>query len=216
MTKNISSLHLEILDNKRAELLQKLVPFTRGFVLSGGTGLALQIAHRKSFDFDFFSTSEIPKKLLEKLSKDLDIKNIAVDTSSELTFFTKDDIKITFLYYPFKTHFKILRLKSGMLMFPVEEIALQKAYTVGRRGEYRDYFDLYSILKSECIDLKEIIADSKKVYENIFDEKIFLEQLVYFSDLPNFEIIPVNPTASLPKPGEIKHFFEELVKDYIK
>ena len=27
----------------------------------------------------------------------------------------------------------------------VLEIAIQKAYTIGRRGEYRDYYDLYFI-----------------------------------------------------------------------
>ncbi len=54
MTKNISNLHLELLDNKRQELLEQLIPLTEGFVLGVGTALALQLAHRKSFDFDFF------------------------------------------------------------------------------------------------------------------------------------------------------------------
>lgn len=215
MNKNISSLHLEILDNKRQELLKKLLPYTKDFVLSGGTALALQLAHRKSFDFDFFSLSPIPKRFLEELSKDIKIENIVVDTSDELTFFTKDNIKITFLYYPFKPQFKILELENGLSIFPVPEIALQKAYTIGRRGEYRDYFDLYTILKDQYISLNEIISGAKSVYGNVFDEKIFLEQLTYFGDMQNFNIIPVSKTQ-LPKSEEVKHFFVELVKTYIK
>lgn len=97
MSKNILNLHLDLLDKKRQRLLQKLTPNLAGFVLSGGTALTLQLGHRRSFDFDFSSSSVIPKKLLEKLSKTIEIKNIVVDTPDELTFFTVDDIKVTFL-----------------------------------------------------------------------------------------------------------------------
>lgn len=213
MNKNILKVHPELLDKKRREVLQKLTPFTSGFVLGGGTALALQLAHRKSFDFDFFSSSQIPKHLLEKLSQVFQIENIVIDTLDELTFFTKG-IKITFLYYPFKPLFKHIEAESELRMFPVKEIALQKAYTVGRRGEYRDYFDLYTILKQEYISLKEIINGAKQIYNGAFDEKLFLEQLVYFNDLNNFEVIPASQTP-LPAPDEIKHYFETLVKTLI-
>ncbi|MDO8638303.1 MAG: nucleotidyl transferase AbiEii/AbiGii toxin family protein [Candidatus Daviesbacteria bacterium] len=215
MNKNILNLHLEILDSGRGNLLQTLIPLTTGFVLGGGTALALQISHRQSFDFDFFSTNPIPKKLLEKLSSNLKIKNIAVDTKDELTFFTEDNIKVTFLYYPFKPYNQILNSEDGLNIFPVEEIALQKAYTIGRRGEYRDYFDLYSILASNYLYLKQIILGAKKVYGSIFDEKIFLEQLVYFDDLLNFEIVPLDKSKPLSNPKNIKHFLQELVNSYV-
>lgn len=211
MNKNILKLHLDILDSARKSLLQALIPLTTRFVLGGGTALALQIAHRQSFDFDFFSTSLIPKKLLEKLSLNFKIKNVAVDTKDELTFFTNDNIKVTFLYYPFKPYNQILKSEDGLAVFPIQEIALQKAYTIGRRGEYRDYFDLYFILKNNYSDLKQVISEAKKVYGNVFDEKIFLEQLVYFKDLLNFEIVPIS-TKILPPPEEIKSFFTTLIK----
>lgn len=214
MINNISSIHLELLDKKRLEVLQKLIPFTTNFVLGGGTALALQIIHRKSYDFDFFSSSQIPKKLLEKLSTILPIENVAVDTIDELTFFTADAIKITFLYYPFKPLFKDIETESGLRLFSIKEIALQKAYTIGRRGEYRDYFDLYAILKGGYIDLKEIVDQAKQVYDSAFDEKLFLEQLVYYGDLLNFNVAPISE-AKLPTPDEIRHYFENLVKKYI-
>lgn len=214
MNKNISKLHLELLDKKRQEILQKLIPFTLGFVLGGGTALALQLTHRKSFDFDFFSSFPIHKSLLEKLSKAFVIENIVIDTSDELTFFA-EGIKVTFLYYPFKSLFADIKAEGGLRIFPVKEIALQKAYTIGRRGEYRDYFDLYTILKQKLISLKEIITGAKHIYNGAFDEKLFLEQLVYYGDLSNFEVIPATLTP-LPNPEEIKQYFEILVKTYIK
>lgn len=66
----------------------KLIPFTGGFVLGGGTALSLQLTHRKSFDFDFFSQSPIPKNFLNKLTDTIQVENIAVDSADELTLFT--------------------------------------------------------------------------------------------------------------------------------
>lgn len=214
MSNNILKLHLELLDKKRQEVLQKLAPNILDFVLGGGTALTLQLAHRKSFDFDFFSSSQIPKRLLEKLSQILTVENIVIDTLDELTLFTTHTIKITFLYYPFKPIFKHIKTEGGLRLFPVKEIALQKAYTIGRRGEYRDYFDLYIILKNEYISLHKLIAGAKKVYGGAFDEKLFLQQLVYFGDMRNFEVTPISKTP-LTAPDEIKQYLESLVKTYI-
>ncbi|MDP2585484.1 MAG: nucleotidyl transferase AbiEii/AbiGii toxin family protein [Candidatus Levybacteria bacterium] len=214
MISSISNIRLELLDKERLEVLQKLIPTTSGFVLGGGTALALQLVHRKSYDFDFFSSSQIPKKLLEKLSAVLPIENIVVDTLDELTFFTTGNIKITFLYYPFKPLFKHIYMEDGLRLFPIKEIALQKAYTIGRRGEYRDYFDLYTILKNGYISLREIIAGAKQIYGSVFDEKLFLEQLVYYGDLLSFDITPVSK-IQLPTPDKVKQYFESLVKTYI-
>ncbi len=215
MNKDILNLHLDILDNNRKELLNKLFFHTEGFILGGGTALALYIAHRKSFDFDFFSIKPIPKNLLEKISKSIQVENIANDSSSELTFFTKNKIKVTFVNYPFKPYFETVKKEKGFELFSIKDIAVQKAYTIGRRGEYRDYFDLYTILKGKYINFNELIKVAKKTYGSIFDEKMFLEQLVYFDDMLSFDIVPVS-SEKLPTENEVKNFFEELTASYIK
>lgn len=215
MSKSISNLHLEILDKERKELLVSVLPLTKGFVLGGGTALALQLDHRKSFDFDFFHSTPISKKLLEALSQKISIGTIAVDTADELTVFTKNEVKITFLYYPFTYAFPLETFDNKLHLFSVKDIAIKKAYTIGRRGEYRDYFDLYTILKNGYMGLPDLIAETKKIYGSVFEEKIFLQQLVYFGDLLNFDIIlPAKKTA--PLPDDVKHFFEVLVKEYVK
>lgn len=214
MSKNTSKIHQGILDRERQDLLEKLLPNLDGFVLGGGTALALQLAHRKSFDFDFFSSTSIAKGLLEKLSKAILIANVAVDTSDELTFFTKSGVKITFVYYPFPHAFPLKKLKNGLQLFSVGDIAIKKAYTIGRRGEYRDYFDLYTILIDKAIDLRGLILETKKIYGSVFEEKIFLQQLVYFDDLLNFDIEGVNSNR-IPAPEEVRRFFEKLVREYV-
>jgi len=207
------NLHLEILDKKRLELLDKLTLFLKGYVLGGGTALSLRLAHRKSFDFDFFSPSPVSNKLLEKISTILKIDSIAIDNQDELTFFTSS-IKVTFLAYPFKPHFQPETTAQGWFIHRAEEIALQKAYTIGRRGEYRDYFDLFTILKNNILLFDNLIALTKEVYKGAFDEKLFLEQLVYFKDLLNFDLVPVS-SQPLPLPSEVKTFFENTVKTFL-
>lgn len=214
MTNNISSIHFDILDENRKKLLHHLAPFTKDFILGGGTALALQLAHRKSFDFDFFTHSPLKKGLLEKLSSVIAIENVNVDTADELTFFTDSNIKLTFLFYPFHHHFPI-REAELLRMFSVQELALHKAYTIGRRGTYRDYFDLFTILKTKSISLEEIIRLDKKIYHGAFNEKLFLEQLVYFDDITNFEIIPVE-NARIPSVEEVKSFFEDVTREYLE
>ena len=215
MKKSILKIHHEVLDKKRQVLLDQLLPFVRNdYILGGGTALALQINHRKSFDFDFFSATFLPTNFLESLSSVISISNIAFDSANELTFFTTDEIKVTFLYYPFGNAFPLQTLDNGLKLFGVKDIAIKKAYTIGRRGEYRDYFDLYAILKNKHIDLAELISLTKKIYGSVFEEKIFLTQLIYFEDLRNFDIVPPS-RADIPKPEEIKSFFENLVKNFI-
>ena len=52
-------IHYDILDKARLEILP-LFNFTveEGFYLAGGTGLALQVGHRDSVDFDFFKEGD--------------------------------------------------------------------------------------------------------------------------------------------------------------
>lgn len=214
MSKNILKIRPGVLDKERQELLDKLCLYAKGYILGGGTALALRLNHRKSFDFDFFSSHQIPRNFLEKLSDTISISNVSVDSADELTFFTKNKIKVTFLHYPFGYSFPIETLENGLKVFGIKDIAIKKAYTIGRRGEYRDYFDLYTILKNNYMDLSELIPTAKKIYGSVFDEKIFLTQLIYFEDLSNFDIIPAS-LSKAPKQEEVKRFFENLVKNYV-
>lgn len=215
MSKDISKIHLDILDKKRQELLKLLFPYTKEFILGGGTALALQLNHRESYDFDFFSSNPIEKNMLEKLSQVLSIATISVDSSNELTFFTKNEIKVTFLHYPFGYRYPLIVLNDDLSLFSIKDIAIKKAYTVGRRGVYRDYFDLYTIFNSEAIRLEELIQETKKIYKSVFEEKIFLEQLVYFGDISDFTIIPPKGKV-IPDPEQIKQYLEKLVANYLQ
>ena len=60
----------EVLDKKRKELLLQLGFLKKyGFYMAGGTALALQIGHRTSLDFDFYTKRKFDSR---KLREDLD------------------------------------------------------------------------------------------------------------------------------------------------
>jgi len=207
-------LQREILSQEQLLLLNILENHFKEFVLGGGTALAMQAKHRKSFDFDFFSPKEISRNLLLKIKEIIPVDRIARDTSDELTIYS-DNIKITILYYPFVEVFKNTVIDKDLRYFPLVTIAAQKAYTIGRRGAYRDYYDLYTILDQKYITLEEIIKNSEDIFTSVFNSKIFLQQLVYFDDLSDFEILPIDENQKIASPDTVKKFFESLVLKYV-
>jgi len=180
-------MYQEALTKKAKELLPTLRGFDN-FYLAGGTALALQIGHRVSVDFDLFSEKEIDKNLFQKVKSIFNGNEIAlsVNNAEELTVFVSG-VKITFLKYPFPLLFDLVDYE-GVGLLSVNEIAATKAYTINRRGSFKDYVDLFFVVSKKYITLEEIIEISEKKYGNEFNGRLFLEQLVYLEDIEETEI----------------------------
>ena len=95
-------MHREVLTEPGAALFPALSRFA-GFYLAGGTALALQIGHRVSVDFDLFTDADIERTFLDRVRRvfrnGVDVAPL-VNNSDELTVLA-NDVKITFLHYPF-------------------------------------------------------------------------------------------------------------------
>jgi hypothetical protein len=206
-------LYLDSLGKDHQEVFSKLKDFSGEFVLSGGTALMLQINHRRSFDFDCFSGEPIDKTLLPKVRRIFGSKiNVQVDNQDMLLFTTPQKVKIDFVYYPYPPLHGLL--KSGSIpLFDVRDLASNKAYTVGRRATWRDYVDIFVLLRKNLVGLDNVIAEAKKRFMGEFSEKLFLEQLVYFKDL---EIFPIDFIERKFIEEEIKDFFRMEVRRYTK
>ncbi|MFH1561213.1 MAG: nucleotidyl transferase AbiEii/AbiGii toxin family protein, partial [Patescibacteria group bacterium] len=171
----MSKLYFEILDQKRKEVFEKLSCFKNRGVLAGGTGVALQLGHRYSYDFDIFTPKKITKKLFDEVTAVFGKKTKRiVDQTSELSFITTNSIKVSFVYFPFPVLHPTIETNS-LSLFSLKDLASNKAYTIGRRGEYRDYVDVFFILKSG-LKLDEIIKESTKKFSEAFSGRLFLEQ----------------------------------------
>lgn len=184
----IVGMYNKVLNEKSKELLPKFKGF-KHFYLAGGTGLALQIGHRISVDFDFFSPKSVTKNLLKQCEKTFAGAKISVsvNNSDELTIFI-NGIKTTFLHYHYPVIGRLLSYK-GIKILNAKEIGATKAYTIGRRGSFKDYVDLYSIMSLRISSLEEIIRLAEKKYADVFNSRLFLEQLLYFEDLDETKLI---------------------------
>lgn len=203
-------MHQEVLTNTGKLLLPHLSKL-KSYYLAGGTALALQLGHRVSVDFDFFSDKKIPTTLYSEVKKILPENIIikpSVNNSDELTFFASDT-KVTFLSYPFQLVKPLVDL-NGLYLASVQELGAIKAYTIGRRGEYKDYIDLYYLLYEKQTSLKEIIELAKKKYKNDFSDRLFLEQLLYLDDV-NITDITLLKQENFTK-EQLKVFFERQIK----
>lgn len=180
-------MHQEALTDKGKEIFARLKDFN-DYYLAGGTALALQIGHRISVDFDLFSPEDISKNLVLKIKKIFNQLPVSttVNNPNELTVFI-NEIKISFIKYPFPILLDLVSIE-GVNTLPVKEIAATKAYTIGRRGSFKDYVDLFFILKENHSSLEEIIGLAKKKYGDEFNDRLFLEQLTYTKDIKDTEI----------------------------
>ncbi len=68
----------------------------RNFILFGGTALSLQIGHRISVDFDFFTKDTLDRELKELILKRLEADEIIQDEKNILVY-KKNDVKFHFL-----------------------------------------------------------------------------------------------------------------------
>jgi predicted nucleotidyltransferase component of viral defense system len=202
-------MHREVLTKRAAELYWSLSLFS-GFYLAGGTALALQIGHRISVDFDLFSDQDIERSLLPRVQRVFsDAASIAplINNSDELTVLV-DDVKITFLKYPFPT-FDPFVIYDDVPLLSVCEIAATKAYTIGRRGAFKDYIDLYFILSEQHVTLTDIIDIAEKKFGFEFNSRLFLEQLVFLDDVEDTDIQFLKTSIT---GAELLSFFEANIR----
>ena len=64
-------------------------------------------------------------------------------------------------------------------------LASMKAFALGGRSEWKDYVDLYFILRDHY-QISDIIKEARKNFGSEFNEKLFRSQLSYFKDI-NYE-----------------------------
>jgi hypothetical protein len=200
-------MHYEALTKPGKDIIARVGAF-EGFYLAGGTALALQIGHRLSVDFDLFSPEEISSTLLAKAKRIFQGNSVtaSVNDPGELTVFV-NGVKITFLCYPYPV-VRDLISENGLSLLSIQEIAATKAYTIGRRGSYKDYVDLYVILRERYASLEDIISIAEQKYGADFNGRLFLEQLIYLENIQDTEILFLK--GSMTKDQVAEYFDQEI------
>ena len=150
-----------------------------GVYLAGGTGLALQLGHRRSVDLDLFSQREFaPGDLRARLGEidGLQIRQIGRGT----LHLELHELLVSFLHYPYPLLFPQSQLEVLSVADP-RDIACMKLDAIASRGSRRDFVDLYMVAKA--YGLRAILEWAGRKYVAApYNRVHLLKALTYFVD----------------------------------
>ncbi len=171
------------------------------FYLAGGTGLALQLGHRRSLDLDLFNPELFDQEvLLQSVQR---ISGFSLEAKSPHSLHCViGGVKVSFLGYAYPLLFPLKRFRDVQLA-DARDIACMKLSAIAGRGTKRDFVDLYSAAKE--FGLRELLGLFHQKYAQVrFNSVHILKSLTYFSDA---EKDPM-PDMLAPLPwDEIREFF---------
>jgi predicted nucleotidyltransferase component of viral defense system len=176
---------LEILSPAQRRVWSELNGTPPGFVLYGGTALALRLGHRHSEDFDFFSNQEFVPDVLRREIRYLQGAEVSQLDANTLTAIVERDgpIKISFF-----GGLKLNRIQNpdvakdnGVQVASLLDVAATKLATIQQRAQARDYEDIAAITNAG-ISLVEALGAAAAVYGKEFNGALSLKALTYFDD----------------------------------
>ncbi len=189
-----STVHWETVTPTMRDVAQRLFASRLGgsYRLAGGTGLSLQLGHRRSNDLDLFperTDGTLDRPSIKSFLDQFGAAAYAVDQSSEVTAVVHG-VKVSFVAYPFPWRHDPDRAGS-LRVASAREILQMKAYALGRRGTARDYADIAAGLREAVTTLADLVVESEGRFvlngEAQFSERLFLQQLAYTDDIPESE-----------------------------
>ncbi len=181
--------------------------FLYKYVLSGGSALALYMGHRQSENLDFFTyeNSFNKQEIFEYLNR-FDNARILNQTHEQVDVLI-GTVKVTF----FNAKWSFLRpdKPDQFNLATIESIAAMKVNVLFLRAKYRDYYDLYFLVK-RCLDLKKVFECGLFIMPEI-SFKLFATALMYVDDIEDDAIDFLEPIEKLSK-NKIRDFFQSELK----
>lgn len=217
----------DVLDRSGRAVLKAIGsrPWSEGYYLAGGTGLALHLGHRRSYDLDLFTlhaTDVLPNP--ERISEDLtsqfgaDRATVVLKQADQLHW-SIDGTKVSFIAYPFPLRYPTSRY-LGVQLADERDIALMKAYAIGRRATARDYIDLYFLLRKGPLTLEDLAAEATEKFtlhgESVFSIKLFLSQLTYTEDVEGKDSAAQLVLDEGLQFQAVEAYLQEQVRDYVR
>lgn len=181
--------------NELRPLLDRLPPPQRrlwaelavppGFVLYGGTGVALRLGHRVSEDFDFFGAPAFQPDVLEREMPFLAGSTRLQSSPNTLVSMVDRDGPVKVSFFGGLSLRRVQdpepALGNGLLVASLLDLAATKVKVVQDRAEVKDYFDLDRLLE-EGIDLGTALGAARAIYGKSFNPVLSLKALCYYDD----------------------------------
>ena len=176
--------------------------FLSQYVLVGGSALALHICHRKSEDLDFFTFEDsFDKKEISQYIKNFKNSEIINQTDEQIDVLL-DSVKVTF----FNAKWVFLKPKKieKFNLASLKNIAAMKVNVIFLRAKYRDYYDLYFLVKQ--MGIREIFDYSLEIIDGL-TLKLFIVSLLYIDDIEDDNIEHLDPKENISK-EKIRDYFQ--------
>ena len=191
--------HFEILPTSQQTIWPLLYPVRKaGFVLYGGTAVALRLGHRQSVDFDFFSGDPLNKTGLYKILPILADATVIQDAPDSLGLLLPVKILNTTEYVKLSFFGNIDNGRVGdpdetkdeiMVVASLPDMMAHKLKVILQRIEAKDYRDIAAMLK-HGMRLDQGLAGACALFGKAFQPSESLKTLVYFEggDLDSFSL----------------------------
>jgi hypothetical protein len=175
----------------------------------GGTAIALHIGHRRSIDFDLFTISKLRKSEIRNKLTRVPFKQVRLSEDTDQMHIVINGIKTTFFNFPYLIDHPV-KVGHYISIPTLLTLSSMKAFALGRRAKWKDYVDLYYIMRDHY-SIEAISKEAIKNFEGLFSEKLFREQLAFHKDIDYSE--PVEFLVPAPSEEEIKQFLIDKAID---
>lgn len=191
------------------------------YLLVGGTALSLQINSRLSEDLDFMSwkTPKSQKQEIDWVAIEKELSNIGIVEARDIWDFNHVEylvsgVKISFYASgKFSPVTKKVHLENNLWLADIEAIGAMKMEVMLRRSNFRDYYDIYSILQ-HGINIRQIIDLALSYSEHVLSTKNLLALLTDSSRFhPDSSFNQLKPKYKVT-PLEIEAYLKECVRAY--
>ena len=180
--------------------------YLSNFVLVGGSALALHLKHRKSEDLDFFTYDDKSFDFAKIKEIIKEFKGEIVNISDEQIDCIINGVKVTFFGACWK-FLKPNKIKKFNLA-TIEQLAIMKINVLFLRAKYRDYYDLYFLIRE--LGIRKVFELSKDILEGA-NFKLFAAALLYIEDIEDENIDYLEPVEKVTL-VEIQKFFENELR----
>jgi len=175
--------HASVLTPTQAAVLAASAAVSRGWnaYLAGGAALALQLGHRRSLDFDWFTRITLKPADVLKDVRSLGMP-VHVRQNDEGTFLAQvGGIDYSVFRYRYELVGKLLE-HEGCQLASVRDIAAMKMTAIVQRATKRDYVDLYALLQNRAVTLGETVSAMQRKYPGV-DPRLAIRAMTYFEDV---------------------------------
>ena len=192
----------------------------KGLFLCGGTAQSLQMQHRKSEDLDFEllgTRKERPSLDFSAISNELSsvFPNCRKEflSKNQLQVFVNGNVKLSF----FRPENQVSELGKGFVYNNIitptlQELLGMKLFTITVRSAFRDYYDIYALLK-EGFDLANGVDYAGRFSRHSIHSKFIYSILLndnYFHKPTDFSLLEPKYDVSTEDIADyIKQYIEE-------